>query len=214
MQGHDAHNGEVMVVVALRLVLLAVLALGSPEDHEQAALHLNRGNGAFRAGRADEAIREYTTAYGLVPSTGLLFNLGQAYEEADRLAEALARFRQYVGEVEAAGAPDDGTRRRLAAARERVDALARQLEPAAGAIASRSLVRALPVDPAPPAAVLAARPVPPPPGADHTRRIAPKWWVAAAAALVAGTVTTVYLFTRPKTAPDSCSPERAGLGCI
>lgn len=94
------------IVVGLGLVL--ALANGANADRttpapmtpEQADLRArDKATSAkrlFDRGEYDAAIGDYREAYRLVPSTGLLYNLGQAYRLAGRCAEASDAYRRYL----------------------------------------------------------------------------------------------------------------------
>lgn len=69
-----------------------------PEARSLFALwHLRQGNVAARAGRADEAEREYRAGLAFDPQSGELYaNLGVLYADAGRFADALPLFRQFA----------------------------------------------------------------------------------------------------------------------
>lgn len=57
---------------------------------------MEKGQGLFVAGQYGKSAEVFETGYELHPYSAFLFNAGVAYEKADRLEDALARFKKYV----------------------------------------------------------------------------------------------------------------------
>jgi tetratricopeptide (TPR) repeat protein len=210
-------------VFTLKVAIISVVLLGQAGDREAAIAHVQRGNDAARAERWSDAIAAYTEAYRLFPSVGLCFNLAQAFDGAQRDAEALEQYRRYL--QEAAQDPNADGRRdnRIQTSRGRVKALEErtpspQVAPVeesdgsppppvtqVSAHETRSLAllpSSTQPDPrqAPMTPVNLAHEAPPSSGRW-------KWWAVAAGAAVIG-VATVYLLSR-----DPC-PEKLQGRCL
>jgi tetratricopeptide (TPR) repeat protein len=209
-------------VFTLKVAIISVVLLGQAGDREAATAHVQRGNDAARAERWSDAIAAYTEAYRLFPSVGLCFNLAQAFDGAQREAEALEQYRRYL--QEAAQDPNADGRRdnRIQTSRGRVKALEErtpspQVAPKDGDDSPPTAVkevsahesRSLALLPSSTQPDLRQAPVAPvkltletPPSSGRW-----KWWAVAAGAAVVG-VATVYLVSR-----DPC-PEKFKGKCL
>ncbi|MGE0871280.1 MAG: hypothetical protein AB7P03_22155 [Kofleriaceae bacterium] len=83
-----------------RIALCAVLAATSggfaDPVPDQARVLAERGRQLHEQGRYPAAIAAFEQAYLLAPSTGLLFNLGQAHRLAGNCEDAAAMYRRYL----------------------------------------------------------------------------------------------------------------------
>ncbi len=151
------------LAIALALVTAMTSAAGAqptpvpPAGAEHAAkAQAAHAKAAFDRGDYAVAVEAYREAYRLVPSPGLLYNLGQAYRLLGACAEAAEAYREYLRLV-----PESPYRataeQNLAAA----DVCARDAEAAAKRRAERKQA----------AEVAAAAPPPPPPPEDEGRRL-------------------------------------------
>lgn len=91
------------LAIALALVTTMTSAAGAqprpvpPADAEEAAKEqAARAKAAFDRGDYAVAVEAYREAYRLVPSPGLLYNLGQAYRLLGACAEAAEAYREYL----------------------------------------------------------------------------------------------------------------------
>jgi tetratricopeptide (TPR) repeat protein len=93
--------------IALALVL-AVSGAASAQDNAARAMQLfEESRGHYDAGRFDVAAELLREAYSLSPDPTLLYNMGRAYEGADRVREALDAYERYLrdaGDVRDRGA--------------------------------------------------------------------------------------------------------------
>jgi|GEM_PF-1727581 tetratricopeptide (TPR) repeat protein len=65
----------------------------------QAVEHFRRGKVAFDLGHFAEALKQYESAYRLLPAPKMLFNIGQCYRNLNRYEQALFAFRRYRREL-------------------------------------------------------------------------------------------------------------------
>jgi len=95
------------------LLLLAALALApSPAaaaDEEEAKIHFDKAQTAYKLGRFKEAIREYEAAYRAMSDPAFLFNIAQAHRQqyrldkgAPHLQKALSLYKNYLREMPSA----------------------------------------------------------------------------------------------------------------
>jgi tetratricopeptide (TPR) repeat protein len=75
----------------------ALAQKGSPE--REARAHYETGMTLYDAGDFKKAIEEFRTAYEIVPTPGLLFNLGQAYRLEKNYDMALYFYRTYLSRM-------------------------------------------------------------------------------------------------------------------
>jgi tetratricopeptide (TPR) repeat protein len=180
------------------LVLVAVFAGDAADPRIEAQAALARGNEAYRAGKVEDAILEYTRAYDLVPSPSVLYNLGQAYDEAGRKREALDALDTFIRKAEESPSAHPELAGRVQKARRWVKSLRAEL----------ALPAAIEPPGTPPVALgIAASP--PAPTKGPSRRLT--WWALAGAALAA-TATIVVVTSMSHRAP-SCSRD-LDLGCF
>lgn len=92
------------------LVLVALLALGprpaAAADEEEAKIHFDKAQTAYKLGRFKEAIREYEAAYRAMPEAAFLFNIAQSHRQQYRLdkkafhlQKALSLYKSYLREI-------------------------------------------------------------------------------------------------------------------
>ena len=90
-----AHRGSrVPRLVALALVLLAAVAWG--DARVEAKKHFKIGMSLIDSGRVDDGVAELLVAYSVKPHPNVLFNIARAFETANRPADALPYFQQYL----------------------------------------------------------------------------------------------------------------------
>ena len=171
---------------------------------DQAQLHVKLGNEALRAGQADRAIAEYSSAHRLFPSAKILGNLGQAFERVQQPAQALWCFEHFIDAHQDTDASADPellgglvfARRRRQVLREQVTAekptqindLAQSDSVAAAPAPIPGVGRPRPGLPRPALTPpLAIAEVPPTPPGRKTR------WIIAGAVVVTGAVATFFL---------------------
>src|SRR6185503_10468568 len=85
--------------------------------------HYEAGSSYYQQGRYADALREFEEAYRLSSAArkpALLYNIGQAHERLNRLADAIDAFRRYL---EASPGADDAE-----VVRERINTLQARLE--------------------------------------------------------------------------------------
>ena len=90
-------------------VLLGLLVAGSPaaaDDVEEAKLHFQKAETAYKLGHFLEAIREYEAAYRAMPDAAFLFNIAQSQRQqyyqdkkVQRLHKALSLYKSYLREM-------------------------------------------------------------------------------------------------------------------
>jgi hypothetical protein len=140
----------------MRLALLVLLFASSAradDDTGRARAHYEIGNGMYRLGDYQGALREFAAGWELTKKPGFLINLGQTYRKLHDPTRAREMYRQYLS----ATAADDPSRAQV---QQVLGDLDKEIE-------------ALPApSPAPPQVVVApveiTRPAPPPP--HHPRR--------------------------------------------
>jgi tetratricopeptide (TPR) repeat protein len=91
----------------LSLATIAHADEPSPEVKRQAKAHFKQGRAYQDAGAFDDAIKEYQTAYQLVPLPELLFNIGQAYRLKGDKQSALAAYRRFLEAAPEANGSDE-----------------------------------------------------------------------------------------------------------
>jgi tetratricopeptide (TPR) repeat protein len=91
------------LAIAIAVVLTTTSVAGAqpapivPADAENAAkVQATSAKAAFDRGDYAVAVEQYREAYRLVPSPGLLYNLGQAYRLLGACAEAADAYREYL----------------------------------------------------------------------------------------------------------------------
>ena len=99
---------EVRQIKALFSILLGLLlvtpsgpAISAPKAHEITSVDsirrfMEKGQGLFVAGQYIKSAEVFEAGYELHPYSAFLFNAGVAYEKADRLEDALVRFKKYA----------------------------------------------------------------------------------------------------------------------
>lgn len=88
-------------VVTLALCVAAPAALAQESAEDQARTSFERGVRALQAGRYPAAIAELEFSYSLVPRCSTQFNLGAAFEQTHRYAEAVDTFERYRADCRA-----------------------------------------------------------------------------------------------------------------
>jgi tetratricopeptide (TPR) repeat protein len=88
----------------VRLFIVAsLLILAAPESRADdvvgARAHFDKGSSLYDIGKYIEAAHEYEQAYTLKADPALLFNIGQAYRQANESAAALRVYRSYLRRV-------------------------------------------------------------------------------------------------------------------
>ncbi len=78
--------------------LHSTLAQGA-DRRTRAKAHFEAGAALYRADQFNEAIREFKAGYALVPRSGFLINLGQAYRKLGQDGEARYWFQRYLDET-------------------------------------------------------------------------------------------------------------------
>lgn len=114
------HPGRLSLIAAASLALASTQATaqprGNPPDataveepspgsnptsafqQAEARSHFQTGVEHYQARRFTDAIREFQTAYRLMASPTILFNLAQAYRGDQQLSNAISTFRRYIDE--------------------------------------------------------------------------------------------------------------------
>lgn len=97
------------IAPSLLMATIASSALAAPKKHEITSVDsirrfMEKGQALFVAGQYVKSAEVFEAGFELHPYSAFLFNAGVAYEKADRLEDALSRFKKYV-EVDA-DAPD------------------------------------------------------------------------------------------------------------
>ncbi len=85
-----------------RLAAATRTAPSGPSREEQFEEHYRAALAFYQQARYPEAIAEFEVAYGIDPQPLLIFNVGQAYRKAGRLAEARAKYQEYLDKDPAA----------------------------------------------------------------------------------------------------------------
>jgi tetratricopeptide (TPR) repeat protein len=95
-------------VLAFTLVLLVPIAASAQaKNQKEAEQHFNTADKLYKAGDYQGAVKEFLTAYTLVPVNPLLFNIGQAYRLSGEREKALSYYEKYVSfEPNGAQVPD------------------------------------------------------------------------------------------------------------
>ena len=180
-----------LALLALKVVLVALLTSSQPDSRQEAELYLHRGNDAFRAGLLEDAIREYTTAYRLFPSVGVLYNLGRAYEDAGRKEDALETFRRFLrGMAEATPDKQAELATRVPSAEARVKRLEQELKIAAPSDRPPASPIATSPRKAPIVLLPAQAPAQDPRPASHAGR----WWALGLGTVVVGAIPVLDCF--------------------
>jgi hypothetical protein len=89
------------LLACLLLLAAAAPSLSAPKAHEITSVDsirrfMEKGQSLFVAGQYAKAAEVFEAGYELHPYSAFLFNAGVAYEKAERLEDALARFKKYV----------------------------------------------------------------------------------------------------------------------
>jgi hypothetical protein len=91
-------GSRVLVILCLTLVVRVAVAQ-SPADRASATALQAEGLKLLDAGDAASALQKFTSAYALVPSPKVLFNMGRAHVELGHQAEAYQCFDQFLAEA-------------------------------------------------------------------------------------------------------------------
>jgi hypothetical protein len=200
------------------LLLLTQDPAAAAATRDQAQLHVKLGNESLRAGQAERAIAEYTSAHRLFPSAKILVNLGQAFERVLQPAQALWCFEHFLdAHQDTDGSADPELLAGLAYARRRRQVLREQVtaekpteinDPSpADSVAIAPAPTPVPPKPVPlrpslaaPLSVAEVRPTPP---SGKTK------WIIAGAVVVTGAVATFFLVRalRPGCPAQTCVPS-------
>ncbi len=178
------------------LLLVLVLALAARAEAQSAdavavaRTHFDAGRALYKLGHYNEAIREFSAGYELLPRPQFLLNLGQCYRKLDDFEHARELYKKFLDEAPASD-PE----------RPQVEQLIGEID---RLLASRRpVVPPVVLAPAQPALVL-TRPAPPP-SRNWARR---NWWVFPVGAVaVTGLALGLYFGLKPA----DCA---ASLGCI
>jgi tetratricopeptide (TPR) repeat protein len=81
---------------ALLLVLGAPARAAGPTKREQAKAAVEKGETAYKLGRFEDALEDYSHAYELFPAPALLFNLGQCHKQLKNYDRAIFFFEGYL----------------------------------------------------------------------------------------------------------------------
>jgi len=235
------HSRRWPLLGALALALLAGLARPSAtlaaegsdtatEDSEQAARrHFAEGDAAFKAGRYDEALKEFEAGYAVSRRAGFLVNMAHTQRKLGHLREARSLYKKFllvdansklrdevrsvIAELDSALADEDQ------AERDRKDRGATNTGTAAGEVPASSVASAPPVISPPAATTLPKAPRPEAEQAvvlqqsagstsDERESSSPPFyrrawfWVAVGAIALTGAGAAVYLSRRPGTGTD------------
>jgi tetratricopeptide (TPR) repeat protein len=174
---------------ALLLALVTPAGATGPTKRQQAKAAVEKGETAYKLGRFEEALEEYSHAYELFPAPALLFNLGQCHKQLKNYERAIFFFEGYLRDEQRP------TNRRLA---EDLVAESR------AELAKQEASTAPPVPPAPPSAV------PPEAGAERAAvASAPPMLQAPAAAKTERVLISAPPSARQRdTSPTSVQPTR------
>src|SRR6478752_2217237 len=83
----------------MRLALLVLLFASSAradDDNGRARAHYEIGNGMYRLGDYQGALREFAAGWELTKKPGFLINLGQTYRKLHDLARAKEMYQRYL----------------------------------------------------------------------------------------------------------------------
>jgi tetratricopeptide (TPR) repeat protein len=92
--------------VILFVALIAGSARADDDNNSRARAHFEIGNGMYRLGDYQGALREFAAGYELTKKPGFLINLGQTYRKLHDLGRAREMYQQYL----AVTPPDDPSR--------------------------------------------------------------------------------------------------------
>jgi hypothetical protein len=90
-----------ILVVSLLLAVSFAGTARAQEDASRARAAFQRGVGAYRDGRFDEALAAFTEANRIKPNPVVLYNIAQAEAEVGRAASAILHFEQYLRDAKA-----------------------------------------------------------------------------------------------------------------
>jgi len=93
---HKATTFLTALAMALLAAPMAWAASSEDSDREAAKVVTKQAAAAYNLGHYDEAAALYEEAYKLVPDPILLYDLGQAYRQANKLDKALTAYRSYL----------------------------------------------------------------------------------------------------------------------
>jgi tetratricopeptide (TPR) repeat protein len=218
-------------IVTLLAALAALSARAAPPDRSEtdamsrARTHFEAGKAHYQLGHYDDAIRELSAGYALVPRPDFLLDLGQVYRATGELERARELYDKYLR----VAPPVDPQRPNVTALIGEIDRLLeakrqhRSVDPPtlASTSATGSRLSASPTEPSARTApqtpevtaakgpeIDAARPAPAP---RPRSRLARYWWIIPTTALVLGGVAVgIYFGVRPTT-PDC---HAASVACI
>ncbi len=109
----------VCVIAVLFATTTASTAYGAPKKNREITSvdsirrFMEKGQALFVAGQYVKSAEVFEAGYELHPYSAFLFNAGVAFEKADRLEDALARFKKYA-EVDPSAADHDDVVKRVA----------------------------------------------------------------------------------------------------
>ena len=181
--------------IGLMLLLWAASSHAAPlgSDLERARAHYEAGRALFSLGNFQDALREFTAGYQLVPRPRFLIDLGQTYRKLGRLEDAQTMYRRFLDQVP----PGDPDRPAVRSLLDEVNQRIAQAPPPQA------------VAPAPAASPTHALVVEAPP--EKPPFIRRHWWIIpTVVAVAAGAAVGIYFGVR-STRPDCGS---AGLGCV
>ena len=124
----------------LCLALVGGLAIVARADEPSAAVRakvkrdLKRGRAAYNAGKLDDAVRDYQSAYRLYPVPDIQFNIGQIERVAGHREKAIAAYHQYLTDAPDGDHASDVEAQIVALTRELVPA---ELQPKFDAVKAR-----------------------------------------------------------------------------
>ena len=89
------------ILVSLLTLTIPTTASAAPKAREITSVDsirrfMEKGQALFVAGQYSKSAEVFEAGYELHPYSAFLFNAGVAYEKADRLADALSRFKKYA----------------------------------------------------------------------------------------------------------------------
>jgi len=227
---------------ALSLALLAGLARPSAtmaagtadaatEEGDQAARrHYAQGDAAYKAGRYDEALKEFEAGYAVSRRPGFLLNMAHSERKLGHLREARALYKKYllvdvssklrdevravIGELDSALADEDLAERD----RKGRGTDAPPADPAPPAISPAAATTGVPKAPRPePQQPVLLQQSAGPAAAEHESVSPPFYrrgwfWVAVGALALTGAGAAIYLSRRPGTDPFHDSGSLGSLG--
>ena len=195
-------------------------------DKDAARSEWRQGNVAYDLGHYDEAAKHYDSAYTLVQDPAFLFNIAQSYRMADKLDQALDRYRAFLRKA-SADAPNRNTaekftaeiKRKLEEKKESAPVAPPEVVPVNKPVAApqptpAEMPTAGPSSATSPPPALLAVPIPPPVETNLVSVPAPaeqtsidqpiykKWWFwTGVGVVVAAGIVTAILLTRPSNNP-------------